>query len=126
MVINPGRNRYGRTIGDAMSPEANVYPSVSLSAVVSAVVGVAFQVGIGPLIFRHALVLVCDEVLLRAPENIDRPSAIDTGWVFRHQLFPYTVDSVEGGQCREVVPQCLDVGVKVMHCFACLPSPERH
>jgi len=85
MVINPGRNRYGRTIGDAILREANVYPSVSLSPVVSAVVGVAFQVGIGPLIFRHALVLVCDEVLLRAPENIDRPSAIDTGWVFRHQ-----------------------------------------
>ena len=85
MVINPGRNRYGRTIGDAISPEANVYPSVSLSAVVSAVVGVAFQVGIGPLIFRHALVLVCNDVLLRAPENIDRLSAMDTRWVFRHQ-----------------------------------------
>ncbi len=115
MMVKHGGDRYGRTIGDAILPEANVYPSLSLPAVVSGVVGVAFQVGIGPLIFRHALVLICDEVLLRAPENIDRPSAIDTGWVFRHQLFPYTVDSVEGGQCREVVLQCLDVGVKVIH-----------
>jgi len=60
-------------------------PFLSLFAAVSGVVGVAFQVGIGPLIFRHALVLVCDDVLLRAPKNIDRPSAMDTRWVFRHQ-----------------------------------------
>jgi len=41
-------------------------PFLTLFAAVSGVVGVAFQVGIGPLIFRHALVLVCDDVLLRA------------------------------------------------------------
>ena len=30
MVVKHGGDRYGRTIGDAILPEANVYPSLSL------------------------------------------------------------------------------------------------